>query len=349
MIGLIINPNSRKNKHRRGRVARFQKLLGRHGRVIETPSVDAVIPALKTFAAEGRRLWIADGGDGALHWMINESVRYFGAARAAELAVYMPTGGGSVDFVAKHLGFKLDPLELITRAVEQVSTGRELPTRDVSSLWLRGKQVQWGDESVEFRRIGFGTALAGYGANFFGPLYDGGKEYGAPRIAKLLGAAFGVAAVGSMFRGPLRLVKPDAIRDAEHAFLRPLRAAVLIDAEPLRAKDGAPVREHTVVHCASLPLNLAGILRVFPRAGGGRMHVHAGHVSPAEMVRVLPRITTGRDLDELLPRGYDGPARTFDILCEPDQEMTPVIDGELFHRITELHVECGPVFRMAVP
>jgi hypothetical protein len=26
-----------------------------------------------------------------------------------------------------------------------------------------------------------------------------------------------------------------------------------------------------------------------------------------------------------------------------------VIDGELFHRLTELHVECGPVFRMAVP
>ena len=349
MIGLIINPNSRKNKRRRGRVARFQKVLGRHGRVVETPSVDAVIPALKSFADEGRRIWIADGGDGALHWMVNEAVRYFGAARAAELAVYMPTGGGSVDFVAKHLNFDLDPHALVTRLVEHVSTGREVPTRDVPSLWLRGRQVQWGDESVDFRRIGFGTALAGYGANFFGPLYEGGKEYGAARIAKLLGAAFGVAAVGSLFQGPLRLMKPDALRDAEHAFLRPLRAAVLIDAAPLRAKDGSPVREHTVVHCASLPLNLAGLLRVFPRAGNGRMHVHAGFVSPAEMAWILPRLATGGDLDAHLSRGYDGPARTFDVICEPDQEMTPVIDGELFHRLTELHVECGPVFRMAVP
>ena len=228
MIGLIINPNSRKNKRRRGRVARFQKVLGRHGRVVETPSVDAVIPALKSFAEEGRRIWIADGGDGALHWMVNEAVRYFGAARAAELAVYLPTGGGSVDFVAKHLGFDLDPHALVTRLVEHVSTGREVPTRDVPSLWLRGRQVQWGDESVDFRRIGFGTALAGYGANFFGPLYEGGKEYGPARIAKLLGAAFGVAAMGSLFQGPLRVVKPDALRDAEHAFLRPLRAAVLV-------------------------------------------------------------------------------------------------------------------------
>ena len=184
MIGLIINPNSRKNRHRRGRVARFEKVLGKRGRVIETPSVDAIIPALKTFAAEGRRYWIADGGDGALHWMINEAVRFFGAARAAEAAVYMPTGGGSVDFVAKHLAFDLDPHALVTRLVEHVSTGREVPTRDVPSLWLRGRQVQWGDEFADFRRIGFGTALAGYGANFFGPLYDGGKEYGAALIAK---------------------------------------------------------------------------------------------------------------------------------------------------------------------
>jgi diacylglycerol kinase family enzyme len=349
MIGLIINPHSRKNKRRRGRVARFQKILGRHGRVVETPSVDAIIPALKSFADEGRRFWVADGGDGALHWVINESVRYFGAARATEIATYMPTGGGSVDFVAKHLGFDIDPHALVTRLVEHVSTGRQVPTRDVPGLWLRGRQVQWGDESVDFRRVGFGTALAGYGANFFGPLYEGGKEYGPARIARLLGAAFGVAALGALFKGPLHVVKPDALRELEHAFLRPLRAAVLLDAAPLRAKDGGAVREHTVVHCASLPLNLADILRVFPRAGNGRMHVHAGNVSPAEMARVLPGIITGKDIDHLLPRAYDGPARTFDVLCEPDQEMTPVIDGELFHRITELHVECGPVFRMAVP
>lgn len=349
MIGLIINPNSRKNKRRRGRVARFQKILGRYGRVVETPSVDAIIPALKSFADEGRRVWVADGGDGALHWMLNEAVRYFGAARATEVAMYLPTGGGTVDFVAKYLGFALDPHALVTRLVEHVSTGRPVPTRDVASLWLRGRQVQWGSESVDFRRVGFGNALAGYGANFFGPLYAGGKDYGAPRIAKLLGTAFGVAAAGSLFKGPLNLVKPEALKEAEHAFLRPLRAAVLVDGEPLRAKDGAPVREHTVVHCASLPVNLAGILRVFPTAGNGRMHIHAGNVSPAEMARVLPGITTGKVIDHLLPRGYDGPARTFDVICEPDQEMTPVIDGELFHRITELHVECGPVFRMATP
>lgn len=349
MIGVIVNPNSRKNKRRRGRVARFQKILGRHGRVIETPSVDAIIPALKSFADEGRRLWVADGGDGALHWVVNEAVRYFGAARATELATYMPTGGGSVDFVAKHLGFALDPHALVTRLVEHVSAGRTVPTRAVPSLWLRGLQVQWGNESVDFRRLGFGTALAGYGANFFGPLYEGGKEYGAARIAKLLGTAFGIAALSSVFRGPLHVVKPEALREAEHAFLRPLRAALLVDNEPLRAKDGTPVREHTVVHCASLPLNLAGILRVFPKAGHGRMHVHAGHVSPAEMARIFPGLASGKVIDHLLPRAYDGPARTFDVICEPDQEMTPVIDGELFHRITELHVEAGPVFEMAVP
>ena len=45
----------------------------------------------------------------------------------------------------------------------------------------------------------------------------------------------------------------------------------------------------------------------------------------------------------------DGPATTLDVVCEPGEELTPVLDGEVFHRITELHATVGPRFTMALP
>lgn len=349
MIGLIVNPHSRKNRGVRGRVARFEKILGRRGRVIETPSVDAIIPALRRFADEGRRYWVADGGDGALHWMINEAARHWGPERAREMAVYLPTGGGSVDFVANFLGLDGGPQDVVARLARRVGEGHEPQVLDVPSLMLHGEERSYGDTHAEFRRLGFGNALAGYGANFYGPLYEGSGDHGPSRIARLMATAFGAAAVTSVLRGPLDALQPGMVRKAAHDFLRPLRAEVRIDGTALRGDDGAVVLAHTALNCSSLPLNLAGILRVFPQAGNGKMHIHAGDVSYGQMARAWPGLMTGRSVNHLLPRGYDGPARTLEVDCLPGEEMSPVIDGEVHYRVVKLTVTLGPVFRMAAP
>jgi hypothetical protein len=349
MIGLIVNPNSRKNRHKPSRVRRFEKVLGRHGTVIETPSVDSIVPALERFAKEGRRYWVADGGDGALHWMINEAVRYFGPQRAASLAVYVPSNAGTIDFVAKAIGLEGSSLEIVARLAAAVAEGRTPSVVEVPVVSFNGLQTQYGDEAAPWRRVGFGCALAGFGANFFGPLYRGNKEYGGARIAKLLAAAFGAGLARSTLRGVLSPLKPDFVTRAEHEFLRPLRGEVKLDGVVLRGEDGRPVREHTVLHAGSVLVNLAGIFRVFPSAGEGKMHVHAGHVSVLEAARVLPGLMTGRSVSHLLRDAYDGAASTLDVVCDPGEELAPVLDGEVFHRITELHASVGPHFTMALP
>lgn len=349
MIGLIVNPNSRKNRHKPSRVRRIEKVLGRHGCVIETPSVDSIVPALKRFADEGRRYWVADGGDGALHWMINEAIRYFGAQRAASIAVYVPTGGGTIDFVAKAIGMEGSPQEIVARLAAAVAEGRTPTLVEVPVVSFVGSQTMYGDEAVPWRRVGFGCALAGFGANFFGPLYRGNKEYGGPRIAKLLAAAFGAGFGQVAMRGPLAALKPGFLTRAEHEYLRPLRAEVKVDGTVLRGEDGRAVREHTLLHAGAVPVNLANIFRLFPRAGNGQMHVHAGHISVAEAARALPGLVTGRSVHHLLRDAMDGPATTLDVVCEPGEELTPVLDGEVFHRITELHATVGPRFTMALP
>ena len=168
-------------------------------------------------------------------------------------------------------------------------------------------------------------------------------------IARHIASAFGAAALRSAFVGPLASLKPAALRRAEDDYLRPLHAEVAIDDAVLRGDDGRPIHAHTALNCASLPLNLAEIMRVFPKAEGGRMHIHAGDVSAAEMAKVFPGLMTGRSVNHLLANGYDGPAKTLEVTCRNGDEMTPVIDGELFYRITSLRVTLGPVFQMVSP
>jgi diacylglycerol kinase family enzyme len=349
MIGLLVNPNSRKNRHRPSRVRRYEKILGRHGCVVETPSVDSIVPALRRFAAEGRRYWVADGGDGALHWMINEAVRHFGLQRAAEMAVYVPTGNGTIDFVARVIGLRGTPQEVLARLVTAVREGREVTAMAVPPVSCTGQQVVYGDEVAPWRRVGFGCAFAGYGANFFGPLYRGNKEYGAPRIVKLLGAAIGAGVVRAAMPGVLERLKPESVTQAERDFLRPLHAEVRVDGAPLRGEDGRPLRLHTMLHAASVPVNLANVLRVFPDAGGGRMHIHAGDVTVAEVIRALPHVMAGRSVNHLLRDAYDGVATELEITCDAGDEMSPVLDGEVFYRVTSLRAAVGPAFQLGVP
>lgn len=349
MIGLLINPNSRKNRHQPSRVKRYEKILGRFGTVVETPSVDSIVPALRRFAAEGRRYWVADGGDGAIHWMINEAVQLFGLARAAELAVYVPTGNGTIDFLARVVGLRGSPAEALARLAAAVREGRPVRTEAIAPIACTGEQMVYGDERAPWRRLGFGCAFAGYGANFFGPLYRGNKEYGAPRIVKLLGAAVGAGVARTLLPGPLARLQPAGFARAAEEFLRPLRAEVRVDGRALCGADGAVVRAHTVLHAGAVPVNLADVLRVFPQAGGGKMHVHAGDVSVGEMIRALPGIAAGRSVDHLLRDAYDGVASSLEVDCAPGEEMSPVLDGEVFYRVTALRAALGPAFQIGVP
>src|SRR5688572_28212530 len=69
-IGVITNPNSRKNRNRPDRAERLQRIVGNLGEVHETTSVESIKPVLREFLRKRARYWVADGGDGALHWML---------------------------------------------------------------------------------------------------------------------------------------------------------------------------------------------------------------------------------------------------------------------------------------
>ena len=65
-IGVITNPNSKKNWHHGNRRASLEKAVGRRGIVVETPDLDALPAAVETLLDAGCQYWVCDGGDGTL-------------------------------------------------------------------------------------------------------------------------------------------------------------------------------------------------------------------------------------------------------------------------------------------
>ncbi len=111
-IGAITNPNSRKNRNRPDRASRLQRIVGDMGEVHQTTSVESIKPVLRDFLRKRARYWVADGGDGALHWMLRMGMEVLQedefADQSVTLPTMLPTKGGTIDFVANNVGIEGD-------------------------------------------------------------------------------------------------------------------------------------------------------------------------------------------------------------------------------------------------
>src|ERR1051326_6578704 len=128
-IGVITNPNSRKNRHRRNWAERLQRAVGDLGEVRQTDSINSIKPVLRDFLRKRARYWVADGGDGALHWMLRMGMEVLQADefvdQSVQLPTTLPTKGGTIDFVANNVGIQGDAegiLATLRRNVEYGST-----------------------------------------------------------------------------------------------------------------------------------------------------------------------------------------------------------------------------------
>jgi hypothetical protein len=111
-VGVITNPNSKKNFRRPQRRRSLEQAVGHHGVVRETRSLEDLPRAIGELLDAGCQYYVCDGGDGTLHWVLNslhDAVKARAAAGgSAELPVVVPTNGGTVDFVARKAGLKGD-------------------------------------------------------------------------------------------------------------------------------------------------------------------------------------------------------------------------------------------------
>src|SRR5262245_62410623 len=135
--GVITNPNSRKNRNRPDRAERLQRIVGELGEVHSTSSIESIKPVLRDFLRKRARYWVADGGDGALHWMLRMGMEVLQedefVGQAVSLPVTLPTKGGTIDFVANNVGIEGDAEGILATMRATLEDGASIEETEVDS------------------------------------------------------------------------------------------------------------------------------------------------------------------------------------------------------------------------
>ena len=338
-IGVITNPNSRKNRLYPERASQLKTIVGDLGEVHSTRSVESIKPILREFLRKRARYWVADGGDGALHWMLRLGMEVLEEDEFAGMSLSLPmvpTKGGTIDFVANNVGIQGTAETILAKLRDSIERGRRIEEVEVDSMRIEGIEVTESGE-VPFRTYGFGCAAGGVGQRFFAKYYAD-KDPNPRTIVKVLANTLLSMPVAL---SPLRHVPgmPKHLRDYASDLFKPARAQVTMDGMIL------PSREFTGIHVASMAINLGNVFEFFKKAEKpGFMHALVGSPSPATVVLNLPRMTRGKEL-----RGrqlIDRPCRELVIRATDDELLAPVIDGEYYRNLREVTFRLGPRIRI---
>ncbi|OMB94689.1 diacylglycerol/lipid kinase family protein [Mycobacterium colombiense] len=327
-LGVIVNPKARKNRAASAdRIAELRRIVGSRGEVHETNSIEELRDAIRQLAPRVTHL-VGDGGDGALHWLINEIERCISDPQ--RWPAFVPTNGGSVNAVARKARVRGRPERIIRALTAAAEADRPPPDVSLDTLSLDGETA----DGAAFHRLCFGLAAGGVGNRFYDRYYDS-PDHGRLAVARVIGRSFGDYITSK--------VAPGHVKTPNYASIlfTPTRARVVIDG------DEVPARMHSLLHAGAIDLRIGGPLRLFPKASEpGALHFQAGNLRPSRIVAQLPMALTngmmrGEGLRDVI--GHEM------IIEAEDEPLSPIIDGERFLGIVKLVARAGPRIRLARP
>jgi diacylglycerol kinase family enzyme len=338
-IGVITNPNSRKNRNRPERVERLQRIVGGMGEVHQTTSVESIKPVLRDFLRKRARYWVADGGDGALHWMLRMGMEVLQedefAGNSVTLPVTLPTKGGTIDFVANNVGIEGDAEGILATLRSHLEHGARIEETEVDSMVIDGVQVVDGAD-VPFRTYGFASAAGGVGQRFYSKYYAE-RDPNPRSIVKVVANTVLSAPIAL---SPLsKLSMFGQYRHYAKDMFAPTPCKVTLDGMVL------PGDQFTGVHVASMSINLGDVLRFFGKADQpGLMNAIVGTPSPWSIIRNLPRMARGQEM--IGQNILDRPCREMKLVATGNELLEPIIDGEYYRNVKELSFRIGPRVRI---
>jgi diacylglycerol kinase family enzyme len=332
-LGVIVNPNARKNRDAFDRAAKLREIVGAHGVVVETDTPEDVAPALADMSRRGVQYFVADGGDGALHVLIN-------GLRALHpngpLPTVTPTNGGTIDFVARKVGVRASVEATVAALTKRIASGVAPSVVSIDSLQIDGVRALPNGSTETFSRIGFALAAGGIGQRFFD------QYYASPTPGPRAIVGIVARAVGGYFAERLPFGGVADLRDDARAIFRPTEARVTIDGTVLAE------RKHGAIHAGAFEVDLGGVFRVFPLARpDGVLHFQAGSLSPVDMMKNLHNVASGRLLAARDFKEHAGRTMTLEALGE--ELLDPVIDGERFYGLRSMTITVGPRIDVARP
>jgi diacylglycerol kinase family enzyme len=325
-LGVIVNPLARKNRAAAGdRSADLRRIVGPWGEVHETASVEDLRKVVEQLSPRVTHL-VGDGGDGALHWLINEIQQC--VTDPEHWPTFVPTNGGSVNAVARKARVRGRADAIVRALTAAAEKDRPPPEVRLDTLELDGETAEGG----AFHRVCFGLAAGGVGNRFYDKYYAN-PDHNRVAAARVIAHTFRDYITSKVVPG--RSNRPNY---ASHLFA-PTHARVVIDGEEV------PTRTHRLLHAGAIDLRIGGPLRLFPKASEpGALHFQAGELRPSMIVAQLPAALTNGTVRGDRVRDVNG--REMIIEAE-DEPLSPIIDGERFGHIVRLVVRAGPRIRVA--
>lgn len=327
-LGVIVNPKARKNRAAsRDRRAELACILGPWGEVHETNSIEELRDTIQQIAPRVTHL-VGDGGDGALHWLINEIEHCISDPQ--RWPAFVPTNGGSVNAVARKARVRGRPAAIIRALTAAAERDQPPPEVSLDTLVLDGETAT----GAAFHRLCFGLAAGGVGNRFYDRYYDS-PDHGRLAVARVIARSFGDYVTSK--------VAPSRVKTPNYASIlfTPTRARVVIDGVEVTS------RTHSLLHAGAIDLRIGGPLRLFPKAAErGALHFQAGYLRPSRIVAQLATALTNGALrgDELCDvNGHEM------VIEAEDEPLSPIIDGERFLGIVRLVARAGPPIRIAQP
>ncbi|HEX5059033.1 MAG TPA: diacylglycerol kinase family protein [Kofleriaceae bacterium] len=337
-IGVITNPNSRKNRNRPQRVERLQRIVGRMGEVHQTESIDSIKPVLRDFLRKRARYWVADGGDGALHWMLRMGMEVLQEDEFAEssvtLPLTLPTKGGTIDFVANNVGIQGDAEGILATLRRHLEHGATIEETEVDSMVIDGIQLVDGQE-VSFRTYGFASAAGGVGQRFYSKYYQAAD----PNPRTIVKVVANTVTSAPIAMSPLRKLPLGHLSTYAKEVFAPTGCKITLDGMVL------PGTQFTGVHIASMSINLGNVLRFFGKADQpGVMNALVGTPTAWGIIRNLPRMMRGQ---EMVGRDVlDRPCREMKLVAHGEELLEPIIDGEYYRNVKQITFRVGPRVRI---
>ncbi|HET7826262.1 MAG TPA: diacylglycerol kinase family protein [Anaeromyxobacter sp.] len=310
-IGIVNNPQARRNRRRPGIARRLRERLADDGEVVDASTPDQLEAAVERFRAARIDVLGVNGGDGTTAYVLSAFARAYGREPLPKLLLLR---GGAMNTVARGNGVRGGPEGILREVLIRRRHGYPLRTRerDLLRVTADGGAPRYG--------FIFGTGIV---VAFLERYYASGHP--SPAMAALLVArAAGSALVNGEF------------------------ARALTRREPLRvATDGDewPDGSYLALAAGSTP-DIGFGFRAFARCDEQPGFFHAvGVVGPvAALAMSVPRIRVGAPWRRRIAQ--DEVARTLVIQAERPRFT---VDGDIYAAERTVTVETGPGVEIVLP
>lgn len=304
-IGIVINPNSRKNiRNNLVSVKNFSEIGGEYVDVRTTRDFDELRSVIQMFKDRGYEYIGISGGDGTIHNVITEIINIY---QSSKIPPILLLSDGTMNNIATSIGLNRRSTQILNAFIQIV--------KDNKSVRLIQRDTIKIDNRYCFL-FGFGIVT-----NFLREVYDAGKNKGMMSNIRAIGVTFGEVFNSMMNRS-----------EEELSVLKKMTAKITIDNIRLPIDEISFVLAGTV---QNIGMGFTTLYRANDRPG--TYHALMNAMNPLELALEINKIRFGQRIES--DRNYDETVAK--MVVESNEPFEYTMDGDLYDSEGQLVVEAG--------